>query len=103
MAVVEQHCGELSVNGSETLRLNFPGNTQGLPKRLGKTLRPCGSQTLHLSPSLARSADFIFLSQTLLRVTSSLVVSMLSGQIVINPGSFWVAQPGISCVPAPSE
>lgn len=58
---------------------------------------------ISLSLSLLRSADFIFLSQTLLRVTSSLVVSMLSGQIVINPGSFWVAYPGISRVSAPSE
>ena len=31
----KQRCGELSVNGSETCRLNFPGNTQGLPKLMG--------------------------------------------------------------------
>lgn len=40
------------------------------------------------------SADFIFFYKTLPRVTSSLVVRMLSGQVIINPGAFWVAQPG---------
>ena len=40
------------------------------------------------------STDLIFFSKTLPRVTSFLAVRMLSGQIVINPGAFWVAQPG---------
>lgn len=39
------------------------------------------------------SADFIFFYKTLPRVTSSLVVRMLSAQVVINPGAFWVARP----------
>lgn len=49
---------------------------------------------LHAFSPLSRSVDFIFFYKTLSRVTSSLVVRMLSGQIVINPGAFWVAHSG---------
>lgn len=42
-----------------------------------------------------------FSYKTLPRVTSSLAVRMLSGQIVINPDVFWVAQPGYKpCSPS---
>lgn len=40
------------------------------------------------------SADFIFFYKTFPRVTSSIVVRVLSGQVVINRNAFWVAQPG---------
>lgn len=38
------------------------------------------------------SADLIFFYKTLPRMTSFLVVRMLSGQIVTNSGAFWVAR-----------
>lgn len=94
---------ELSVNGSETQRLNFLGNTQGLPKLMGgKSLENVCFRCYGFL-FLLHYVYFIFLHKTLSGVTSSLVVMMLSGQVVINPGALRVAQYGISHVPSLTE
>lgn len=93
MTVTEQHCGELSVNGSETCRLNFPENTQGLPKLMeGKYLDNVYFRLLVFF--FFFTLLILFSSTTLPRVTSSLVVRMLSDQVIINSDAFWVAQTG---------